>query len=893
MVIIVYLIREVQRAKRNRSETKCTNPSDRICQWLCESEKSVMLQNSRHHWHLQAARTCLGQEQHGDALGHLVFLASVEPSTKDLFEEEFNTALGQWSDTLYTHGEIKKIVICLQQALKLYPESEGVLNNVGAILYKLGFNDEAASCFRKALQVSPDSVRAKENLENVANTLVERWHFRMLNDKQRNLAYKEAITRAIGEGYDIVLDIGSGSGILSMFAVQAGAKEVYACEMSKTMYEVSHDVLAANQMEDAVKLVNKKSTDIEVGTDIPKHVSLVVTETLDCGLLGEGILATVQHAWEYLLSPPVWNPSCDIRRNPDTKSRRSHCRVIPAGAVVHAVAITSEAIRNQSRSTRSVCGIDLSSLYLIGGEELECKTSLADSENCLDHVEPYTTECLKTLKNGYTPLTDTFQVAKYNFNEPESLASEGDLHFEVPVTQTGHLDAIAMWFELRLDDMTSISTGPESDSLCWEQAVFPVYLHHLKGENLKSKVQDNLVHISKGSTLVIRGRFTKEYLRLQCEDLKESTQEVQCSFASNCKISDSAQASSMDQSCLSVDSGVCCSSTESSSDLKLSPLGHVALVPPCYMKCLNDKAFNSACDRAITKAVEQVSSVPFNNKSVLTDTMNNQVGCRVLDITYGASLCGLFAARAGAGHVLICNPDISFALLERIQKKNALPSVVEYGPKKLEEAVHEGRMWDVLIADVVEPSGLIRQQVVEDIVFARGCLLKPHTGRVVPLSITVHCMCINSPFLFANSCVVSRDNTLGLDIGRFMNLFQVGTQVNVDLSTLNFTPITDQFELFRLDFMECVDDDQELLSLLETESEQRVTVKKSGRIQALPYWFTIHFDESSTLCTFSDSHWRQAVVIIENEFDVHEGEHVVVTASCKNSCISLKVKKVE
>ena len=71
-------------------------------------------------------------------------------------------------------------------------------------------------------------------------------------------------------------------------------------------------------------------------------------------------------------------------------------------------------------------------------------------------------------------------------------------------------------------------------------------------------------------------------------------------------------------------------------------------------------------------------------------------------------------------------------------------------------------------------------------------------------------------------------------------------------------------------------------------------MKKSGRIQALSYWFTVHFDESSALCTFSDSHWRQAVVIIENKFDVREGEDVVVTASCKNSCnTSLKVKKVE
>jgi hypothetical protein len=36
----------------------------------------------------------------------------------------------------------------------------------------------------------------------------------------------------------------------------------------------------------------------------PSRVSLVVTETVDAGLLGEGILQTLIHAWESLLLPP-------------------------------------------------------------------------------------------------------------------------------------------------------------------------------------------------------------------------------------------------------------------------------------------------------------------------------------------------------------------------------------------------------------------------------------------------------------------------------------------------------------------------------------------------------------------------------------------------------------
>ncbi len=89
-----------------------------------------------------------------------------------------------------------------------------------------------------------------------------------------------------------------------MFAVQSGAKTVFACEESKEMVRLSHDVLAANQMQDKIRLLNKSSTDMSVPEDIPNRVSLVVTEIFDAGLFGEGVIATLQHAWKHLLLPP-------------------------------------------------------------------------------------------------------------------------------------------------------------------------------------------------------------------------------------------------------------------------------------------------------------------------------------------------------------------------------------------------------------------------------------------------------------------------------------------------------------------------------------------------------------------------------------------------------------
>lgn len=79
---------------------------------------------------------------------------------------------------------------------------------------RMGFRDEAAGYFHKAVKLNPDFADAKENFYRVANWLVERWHFIMLNDAKRNLTYLRAIENAVLSGSKSVLDIGTGTGIL-------------------------------------------------------------------------------------------------------------------------------------------------------------------------------------------------------------------------------------------------------------------------------------------------------------------------------------------------------------------------------------------------------------------------------------------------------------------------------------------------------------------------------------------------------------------------------------------------------------------------------------------------------------------------------------------------------
>lgn len=56
-----------------------------------------------------------------------------------------------------------------------------------------------------------------------------------------------------------------------MCAKKAGAAEVYACELSKTMYELAQEVVTANGMDGGIKILHMKSLDMEVPKDIPQR----------------------------------------------------------------------------------------------------------------------------------------------------------------------------------------------------------------------------------------------------------------------------------------------------------------------------------------------------------------------------------------------------------------------------------------------------------------------------------------------------------------------------------------------------------------------------------------------------------------------------------------------
>ena len=122
-------------------------------------------------------------------------------------------------------------------------------------------------------------------------------HARMLHDVRRTGDYIAALSEAVGPE-DIVLDIGTGSGVLAIAAARAGARHVYAVEASD-IADVAERVFADNAVQNRVTLIRGWSRDIE----LPELADLLVAELIGNEPFEEEILETTLDARCRLLKP--------------------------------------------------------------------------------------------------------------------------------------------------------------------------------------------------------------------------------------------------------------------------------------------------------------------------------------------------------------------------------------------------------------------------------------------------------------------------------------------------------------------------------------------------------------------------------------------------------------
>ena len=264
-------------------------------------------------------------------------------------------------------------------------------------------------------------------------------HEEMLKDDVRTLVYRNAILNNAAEFEGkVVLDVGCGTGILSLFAAKAGAKHVYACECS-SIIEQAEEIIRANGFDKVITLIRGKVEEITLPV---KQVDIIISEWMGYCLLYESMLNTVIIARDRWLAP--------------------NGKMLPNKATLYMAAIEdAEYKKDKIGYWDNVYGFDFSAIK-----------RLAMLEPLVDVVDP------DQVVSGECPILE-IDVATI---KAADLTFEAD--FLLTVDRKEKVHALIAWFDCDFSAMknrVTLPTGPFRRETHWKQTVF--YLNKvLKGD---------------------------------------------------------------------------------------------------------------------------------------------------------------------------------------------------------------------------------------------------------------------------------------------------------------------------------------------------------------------------------------------------------------------------
>nr|BBC15203.1 methyltransferase [Streptomyces sp.]BBI93421.1 methyltransferase [Streptomyces sp.] len=120
-------------------------------------------------------------------------------------------------------------------------------------------------------------------------------HIAMLEDPVRKATFQQAVRETVRDG-DVVLDLGTGSGILAITAAQAGARKVYAVEPAG-MVHLARRIAERNGVADRIEFIRGWSPQLE----LPERADVLLTDIVGNESLDMQIWETVQDARRRLM----------------------------------------------------------------------------------------------------------------------------------------------------------------------------------------------------------------------------------------------------------------------------------------------------------------------------------------------------------------------------------------------------------------------------------------------------------------------------------------------------------------------------------------------------------------------------------------------------------------
>jgi type II protein arginine methyltransferase len=401
--------------------------------------------------------------------------------------DRLDEALGQWDAMLImvpNHavalheqaliydrlGRAPEAIATMKKACRADPQNAVAANNHAVMLSNANHKREALREFQRALDLQPGNVHIRHQIRRLSAGQVPFWHIPMMNDTPRNDAFEDAIKAAIAAvGPDAtVLDIGTGSGLLSMMAARAGAGSVVACEMVPVIADMATKIVAQNGYADKVEVFAKPSTELAVGRELAAPADILVSEILSSDLLTENVLDTFEDAHKRLLKPDAI--------------------VIPRAASAIGCLVESQILADYVFVDK-VSGFDLSSFAAFAAQKLPIHGTMTDWRRLSADIE--------LLRIDFTKACHTSDLQLLT----------------IPVLADGTATGIVQWMQVDLCEGVSFDNHPDGYSDGgWLQVLhpFPAPLPVRAGEVLHLAVgHDRVTLIVQPIEIAASGVVTK------------------------------------------------------------------------------------------------------------------------------------------------------------------------------------------------------------------------------------------------------------------------------------------------------------------------------------------------------------------------------------------------
>ncbi|MEN9643579.1 MAG: hypothetical protein RL238_248 [Actinomycetota bacterium] len=316
----------------------------------------------------------------------------------------------------------------------------------------------ANKALRSAIGFAAARVASSDRLMSVVYDLMNETNFgglseheEMLSDSVRVQTYHRGIRRKVQPG-DVVVDLGTGTGLLAFMASRAGAKKVYAVEHSEVI-EIAREIAQHNGFTN-IEFVQANSREFTP----PEKVDVVLHEQMGDELFNENMVQNLLDVRDRFLRP--------------------HGRILPAKFRLFVEPVTM----HESMRVRRFWNIELPDGIDLGPMRDSHAAGRIDTGR---HEQIW-------LRPGSVAATFGTPAPILEI-DLDTLASPDAIPEDFVVERTASADMIvdgtAIWFEAVFDDDIVLSTSPLAPLTSWGNRLYRLDREFAKGDQLRIDVR--------------------------------------------------------------------------------------------------------------------------------------------------------------------------------------------------------------------------------------------------------------------------------------------------------------------------------------------------------------------------------------------------------------------